>query len=97
MVWAAFGGGHDPGRRDGCTCSGRQTWTSGEVWKFFTQLDSPTPPSGVPVQAGVNYTLVAEHSGLAMDVWEASIADGARVSQRTATGGANQRFRVQRA
>ncbi|MFB9609531.1 cellulose binding domain-containing protein, partial [Kutzneria kofuensis] len=29
---------------DGCTCDGWHTWTSGEVWKFFTQFDSSTPP-----------------------------------------------------
>lgn len=45
VVWAAFdGAGHDPGPRDGCTCDGWQTWTSGEVWKFFTQFDGTTQP-----------------------------------------------------
>ncbi|MBB5897862.1 poly(3-hydroxybutyrate) depolymerase [Kutzneria kofuensis] len=45
VVWAAFdGAGHDPGPIDGCTCDGWHTWTSGEVWKFFTQFDSSTPP-----------------------------------------------------
>jgi poly(3-hydroxybutyrate) depolymerase len=52
VVWAAFdGAGHDPGPRDGCTCDGWQTWTSGVVWNFFSQFGSaPTnPPStGVP-------------------------------------------------
>jgi hypothetical protein len=31
-----------------------------------------------------------------MDVWQASIADGARISQWTPTGSANQRFQLQR-
>ena len=37
-------------------------------------------------------SLVNRQSGLAMDVWEASTADGARVAQWTYTGNANQRF-----
>ena len=45
--------------RTAARCSGWQTWTSGEVWKFITQFDSSTPPPGSPVQVGVNYTLVA--------------------------------------
>ncbi|MGW4064254.1 cellulose binding domain-containing protein [Amycolatopsis sp. NPDC004747] len=45
VVYAAFDGGHDPAPRDGCTCSGWQTWTSGEVWKFITQFSSSVPPT----------------------------------------------------
>jgi hypothetical protein len=37
-------------------------------------------------------SLVNRQSGLAMDVREASSADGARISQWTYTGNANQRF-----
>jgi hypothetical protein len=37
-------------------------------------------------------SLVNRQSGLAMDVWEASTADGARISQWTYNGSANQRF-----
>lgn len=92
VVWAAFDGGHDPGPRDGCTCSGWQTWTSGEVWKFITQFGSPTPPSGTPVQVGVNYTLAAEHSGKLLDISGVSTAAGAPLQQWTATGGQNQQF-----
>ena len=40
--------------------------------------------------------LVNRQSGLALDVWEASTADGARISQWTANGNANQRFQLQR-
>jgi alpha-L-fucosidase 2 len=40
--------------------------------------------------------LVNRQSGLAMDVWQASTADGARISQWTPTGSANQRFQLQR-
>ena len=62
------------------------------------------PDSGAPAQqwrvtdqGGGVVSLVNRLSGLAMDVWEASSADGARVSQWTYTGAANQRFRIQRA
>jgi hypothetical protein len=37
-------------------------------------------------------SLVNRQSGLAMDVWEASTANGARISQWTYTAGTNQRF-----
>jgi alpha-L-fucosidase 2 len=48
-------------------------------------------------QGGGVVSLVNRASGLAMDVWEVSIADGARISQWTATGNPNQRFALQRA
>jgi poly(3-hydroxybutyrate) depolymerase len=55
VEWAAFdGAGHDPGPIDGCTCDGWHTWTSGEVWKFFTQFDSTPPPTTTtPPPSGV--------------------------------------------
>ncbi|MEV0897213.1 glycoside hydrolase N-terminal domain-containing protein [Actinoplanes sp. NPDC049802] len=40
--------------------------------------------------------LVNRQSGLALDVWQASTADGARISQWTPGSGANQRFQLQR-
>ncbi|MGW4063106.1 RICIN domain-containing protein [Amycolatopsis sp. NPDC004747] len=42
-------------------------------------------------------SLVNRLSGLALDVWGVSTADGARISQWTFTGNANQRFQLQRA
>jgi hypothetical protein len=42
-------------------------------------------------------SLVNRLSGLAMDVWGVSTADGARISQWTFTGNPNQRFQLQRA
>ncbi|HEV2784507.1 MAG TPA: endo-1,4-beta-xylanase [Actinophytocola sp.] len=42
-------------------------------------------------------SLVNRQSGLALDVWEVSTADGARISQWTLTGNPNQRFQLQRA
>ncbi|WP_309115384.1 endo-1,4-beta-xylanase [Saccharothrix sp.] len=41
-------------------------------------------------------SLVNRASNLALDVWSASTADGARISQWTYTGGANQRFQLNR-
>ncbi|TDC61241.1 glycoside hydrolase family 95 protein [Micromonospora sp. KC207] len=41
-------------------------------------------------------SLVNRQSGLAMDVWQASTADGARVSQWTPTSSTNQQFQLQR-
>jgi alpha-L-fucosidase 2 len=42
-------------------------------------------------------SLINRQSGLAMDVWQASTADGARISQWSYTGNPNQRFQLQRA
>ncbi|MFD7658794.1 glycoside hydrolase N-terminal domain-containing protein [Actinosynnema sp. NPDC059797] len=42
-------------------------------------------------------SLVNQQSGLAMDVWSASTADGARISQYALTGSPNQRFQLRRA
>jgi alpha-L-fucosidase 2 len=47
-------------------------------------------------QGGGVVRLVNRQSGLAMDVWQASAADGARISQWTPSTGANQRFQLQR-
>ncbi|GAA0514694.1 large protein [Paractinoplanes deccanensis] len=47
-------------------------------------------------QGGGVVRLVNRASGLAMDVWQAATADGARISQWTPGGGANQRFQLQR-
>ncbi|QFZ20932.1 glycosyl hydrolase family 95 catalytic domain-containing protein [Saccharothrix syringae] len=41
-------------------------------------------------------SLVNQQSGLALDVWSASTADGARISQYALSGNANQRFQLQR-
>ncbi|MEJ3745651.1 glycoside hydrolase N-terminal domain-containing protein [Actinomycetes bacterium KLBMP 9797] len=47
-------------------------------------------------QGGGVVRLVNRQSGLAMDVWQASTADGARISQWTPSIAANQRFQLQR-
>jgi endo-1,4-beta-xylanase len=48
-------------------------------------------------QGGGTVSLINRQSGLALDVWDVSTADGARISQWTPTGNPNQRFQLQRA
>jgi poly(3-hydroxybutyrate) depolymerase len=49
VVWATFDGGHIAAPQDGAPGdSGSRTWVPGEVWRFFTQFDSTTPPSSAP-------------------------------------------------
>ncbi|WP_412101385.1 RICIN domain-containing protein [Micromonospora ureilytica] len=56
-------------------------------------LDRAPPASGVNAAFGVRG---GRQSGLAMDVGQASTADGARISQWTPGTGTNQRFKLQR-
>ncbi|MDQ3789732.1 MAG: poly(3-hydroxybutyrate) depolymerase, partial [Actinomycetota bacterium] len=68
VVWAAFDGGHTPGPIDGGG-EGWRTWTSGEVWKFFT--GDSTPP-----QNPTTFRLRGESSGRCLDVNGAASANG---------------------
>jgi len=94
VVWAAFdGAGHDPGPRDGCTCDGWQTWTSGEVWKCIAQFGGgPAPPPPPGPQVGVNYHLAVSSSGKLADINGRSTAAGAVLIQWPSNGGLNQQF-----
>ncbi|MGX7673908.1 glycosyl hydrolase family 95 catalytic domain-containing protein [Plantactinospora sp. DSM 117369] len=63
------------------------------------QPDTPNAASQqwrVDDQGGGVARLINRQSGLAMDVWQASTADGGRISQWTPGTGANQRFQLQR-
>jgi poly(3-hydroxybutyrate) depolymerase len=95
VVWAPFDGGHQQGPVDGCTgCeSGARSWTKTEIWKFFSQFGGtdPNPPTS-PVQVGVNYSLVAAHSGKSADISGASTAAGAALVQWASHTAANQQF-----
>jgi poly(3-hydroxybutyrate) depolymerase len=53
VEWVAFDGDHTPEPVDGTTStSGARTWVGAEVWKFFTQLSSPTSsPTSAPTSA----------------------------------------------
>jgi hypothetical protein len=57
--------------------------TAGQQWQVVDQ--------GLGV-----VSLVNRQSGLAMDVWQASTADGAHISQWSPGTGLNQRFALQR-
>jgi poly(3-hydroxybutyrate) depolymerase len=95
VVWAAFDGGHQQGPVDGCSgCeSGARSWDKAEIWKFFSQFGSSTePPPPGPVQTGVNYRLVASHSGKSADINGASTAAGAVLIQWSTSTGLNQQF-----
>jgi alpha-L-fucosidase 2 len=63
------------------------------------QPDANTPNQQWRIvdQGGGTVSFVNRQSGLAMDVWQVSTADGARISQWTLTGNTNQRFQLQRA
>jgi hypothetical protein len=95
VVWAPFDGGHQQGPVDGCTgCeSGARSWDKAEIWKFFSQFGGgdPNPPTS-PVQVGVNYSLVAAHSGKSADITGASTAPGAALIQWSSHNAANQQF-----
>jgi len=68
VVWAAFDGGHTPGPIDGGG-DGWRTWTSGEVWKFFTQFQSSDPdPDPEPGACRVTDTVNAWNSGLTEEI-----------------------------
>jgi poly(3-hydroxybutyrate) depolymerase len=90
VVWAAFDGGHDPGPRDGCTCGGWQTWTSGAVWGFLSQFSGTTPPTTPPPSGAQK--LVGAQSGRCVAVPNSSTTNGTQVQLGDCTGAANQRW-----
>ncbi|WP_433315572.1 cellulose binding domain-containing protein [Micromonospora sp. CA-269861] len=49
VQWAAFDGDHTPSPVDGSgSPNDSRTWTSGEIWRFFNQFESTTPPTTTP-------------------------------------------------
>ncbi|MFG1677017.1 cellulose binding domain-containing protein [Micromonospora sp. NPDC049282] len=49
VQWAAFDGDHTPSPVDGSgSPNDSRTWTSGEIWRFFSQFESTTPPTTAP-------------------------------------------------
>ncbi|PTA46628.1 cellulose binding domain-containing protein [Micromonospora sp. RP3T] len=49
VQWAAFDGDHTPSPVDGSgSPNDSRTWTSGEIWRFFSQFASTTPPTTAP-------------------------------------------------
>ncbi|MEV6006941.1 ricin-type beta-trefoil lectin domain protein [Streptomyces sp. NPDC051976] len=99
VVWAAFdGAGHDPGPIDGSTGDGWHTWTSGEVWKFFTQFDSnpptSTPPTTTPPTSPPpgSQEIVGRQSGRCVDINNSTTVNGTQAALWDCNGGANQRW-----
>ena len=82
VVWAAFDGGHGPGPIDGGG-EGWRTWTSGEVWQFFTGDTPPTPTT---------FRLRGESSGRCADVTGATSANGTQLIVWDCHTNANQQF-----
>jgi hypothetical protein len=65
----------------------------------ITQQPTSTATSqqwSVVDHGGGTVSLVNRLSGLTMDVWSHSTADGTRISQWNVSGGANQLFALQR-
>jgi poly(3-hydroxybutyrate) depolymerase len=49
VQWAAFDGDHTPSPVDGSpNPNDSRTWTSGEIWRFFSQFESTPPPTTPP-------------------------------------------------
>ncbi|MFF5181899.1 cellulose binding domain-containing protein [Micromonospora sp. NPDC000316] len=49
VQWAAFDGDHTPSPVDGSSSpNDSRTWTSAEIWRFFTQFESTPPPTTAP-------------------------------------------------
>ncbi|MCF0095423.1 cellulose binding domain-containing protein [Micromonospora sp. NPDC049004] len=49
VQWAAFDGDHTPSPVDGSSSpNDSRTWTSAEIWRFFSQFQSTTPPTTPP-------------------------------------------------
>jgi poly(3-hydroxybutyrate) depolymerase len=72
VVWAAFDGGHTPGPIDGGG-DGWQTWTAGEVWRFFSQFQGSDPdpdpdPEPEPGACRVTNTVSAWNTGLTSEI-----------------------------
>jgi poly(3-hydroxybutyrate) depolymerase len=84
VVWAAFDGGHGPGPIDGGG-EGWRTWTSGEVWNFFTGDTTPPPTP-------TTFRLRGESSGRCADATGAASANGTQMILWDCHTNANQQF-----
>ena len=72
VAWAAFDEGHIAAPQDGAPGdSGSRTWLPQEVWKFFTQFQSSTPPpdpSPGTSTCRVTDTVTAWNTGLVSNI-----------------------------
>jgi poly(3-hydroxybutyrate) depolymerase len=94
VQWAAYDSGHGPAPVDGCSgCEdGARTWTKAEVWRFFSQFGSGTPPTNPPTNPPGTFRLRSEPSGRCLDVNQASSANGTQLQIWDCHGNANQQF-----
>lgn len=68
VAWAAFDEGHIAAPQDGAGGdSGSRTWLPAEVWKFFTQFQTSTPPPDTAT-CRVTSTVSAWNSGLTANI-----------------------------
>jgi hypothetical protein len=101
--WAAFDGDHTPSPVDGSTgSSGARTWTSGEIWTFFTQFQNTapppttapptTPPPTTPPPAD-GQQIVGTGSGRCVDITGPATGDGTRLQLYDCHSNWNQKWR----
>lgn len=109
VKWAAFDGDHTPSPVDGSTTtSGARTWTSGEIWNFFTQFQNTTPPTTPPTTSpttsspttvpttsppsGSDQQIVGVGSGRCVDITGPATADGTRLQLYDCHSNWNQKW-----
>ncbi|MEV4532792.1 cellulose binding domain-containing protein [Asanoa sp. NPDC049518] len=93
VQWAAFDGDHTPSPVDGSgSPNDSRTWTSGEIWRFFSQFESTAPPTSAPPTSappttppptGGTGTCVAAYR--AVNSWPGGFQGEVTVSNGTAT------------
>lgn len=95
--WAAFDGDHTPSPVDGSTSSsGARTWTSDEIWRFFTQFQntSPAPTTAPPTTPPADgQQIVGTGSGRCVDITGLATGDGTRLQLFDCHSNWNQKWR----
>ena len=77
VAWAAFDEGHIAAPQDGAGGdSGSRTWLPAEIWKFFTQFQTSTPPPGTAT-CRITDTVSAWNTGLTSDITITNTGTGA--------------------
>jgi dienelactone hydrolase len=99
VEWAAFDGDHTPNPVDGSTTSsGVRTWTSGEIWRFFTQFQNTAPPTTAPpttappTPPAAGQQIVGVGSGRCVDITGPATSDGTRLQLYDCHSNWNQKW-----